>query len=199
MKARRFWLSLIGFVALILAVSAVASRGPDRELAFEREVPSQASREEVSKRLHDVATWPEWHHLLSKAKLVSGETLAVGSRVALTMKPRPWREFTSIAEVVAVGPENLTMRLVEDGSGKLGKAFEGLEWELSLAEKDGSLWVQGRAKARTISWRSRLVSRVTERSVMNQVFYPDLTRLADPARSKAVSPMFDPPPPRKGS
>ncbi len=62
------------------------------------------------------------------------------------------------------------------------RLFDHLEWRLdffpSPQGKEGGV-IHASAIAHTRHWRSRFFGRIAEKIVMNQIFYPDLVKLAE--------------------
>lgn len=189
-QSRRF-VTLFGASVVFLAVVVSGiwlAREPDFELRFERSVPYQGSFDRAVRNLSDIRTWTEWFHSVEK---VTG-TLEAGKTVTLYVNPRKgeWKKFSvelHIMEMVKT-PEltRLTVRVWGDSKGKLQRVFDDISWRIEA--RPGH--ILGAARARTRHWRSRLTGRLDPVSVMNQVFYPDLMRLAtrlDPSSPGAHS------------
>ena len=74
----------------------------------------------------------------------------------------------------------LHLKVLSDSSGRLTQVFDRIEWTVEIQPKpNGGSLIRGTAVAHTCHWRSRLFGKLTERIVMNQVFYPNLMKLSE--------------------
>lgn len=176
-KKRRIAAAIAGLCAATLAVLA---RGPDRALSFERTVPfSDAARARAIRTVGDPQTWSEWFY--STASVEAPQGLRAEAPLTLQIDPHKgeWKKFRVYLEVQSwehsAEGARLKLRVKNDSKGRIAKQFADVEWTIEVAP--GKL--TGRARARTLTWRSRLMSRLSERIVMNQLFYPNLMRLAE--------------------
>ena len=196
---------IFGVLALTGIGAAIAAREPDRDLVFTREMPSALPVETLATSLDSVLSWPQWHHMTVEARRVDLEGKPVpmalqrasaGARVVFTIEPRrdATRRFTLSAEVVEFVPgKKLRLRLIDDSKNRILKIFSHLDWTIEIekglphgapglghqAKESEGTTVRGTLNARTSHWRSRMFSRIAERILLNQVFYPDLRALAE--------------------
>ncbi len=165
-------------VGSLLALASTLAGGPDRELRFERRVPWNGSMEQMNQAMNDPERWTQWFYGLDHVERAGKGLLKPGQKLELAIDPKKgaWKKFSVSVKVTAVGTArrpHLALEVLGDSKGKLQKVFSGIRWEVTADEHA----VTGRAWATTRSWRSRLLSRLSERIVMNQVFYPDVMRL----------------------
>jgi hypothetical protein len=183
-------------VGLGAVAIGVASRGPDFRVSFERQVHSSSSAERLRKSLFRIKHWPAWHHQATGARLknatepgrdqgdqpaeVSAEITA-GSRVILQIDPRgqPWRRFELGIRVLEANPSTGTIRLKleDDPKGKISALLRDLEWTLTITPDAQGSRIVGEIHGDTRSARARFFGRVAPRTLMHQVFYPDLQKL----------------------
>jgi len=180
---RKFVLPLLVTMAGALVLATVGlSRSPDFELRFERRVPSTVSVAVLTQAMGGLANWPDWFYSLKKVETVQGDgELRTGQRLKLWMEPpsKPWKRFEVEAEVLSYKPgRELAIRVLGDSQGKINRILTGLTWRIELLPRLEGAEIIGSATARTAHWRSRLLGRLIERIVMNQVFYPNLTQLS---------------------
>jgi hypothetical protein len=167
-------------------------RGPDFQVSFERQVASAVEPARIEKAVHNLINWPDWHFNTRQVKAVDAggqpysakmQTLLAGSLLEFEMEPpkKEWRRFVIKAVVTDYFPSKiLAVRLLSESSGRLQRIFSNLQWTLEFephASGKGTL-IRGRVSALTRSRRARIFARIAPRIVMNQVFYPDLEKLA---------------------
>jgi hypothetical protein len=167
-------------------------RGPDFQVHFERQVVSQVPPQSLAKSVDHIINWADWHFNTRQVQATDAtgmvysakdQTLMRGSLLRFSMEPpkKEWKRFFIQALVTDYEPGRLfTVRLVEETKGRISQLFSNLQWTVEfLPSKDGrTTLIYGRASALTLSRRARFFSRIAPRVVMNQVFYPDLERLA---------------------
>jgi hypothetical protein len=170
----------------LLAVAAIA-RGPDFDLEFHRELKTDATAEQVDAVLRDLKEWPRWFHSLAEARVVgqagSATPTAVhaGEDLALDIDPHkgPGRRFTLFAHVDEYQPgKRISLHVTSDSQGKITRLFDELHWVVEVGQDSGGRLIQGEGTARTRHWRSRFFGRLADQILMNQIFYPDLFKLA---------------------
>jgi len=177
---------VLGTLALVGALIAVAARGPDFEVPFEREVPTELAEAAISSQLLRVRNWPAWHFDGRSARLEregGAPELQAGDKVWLAIEPRkqPWRRFEFGLRLVEVGPgPRIRVKLEDDPKGKVTALLSGLEWTIeALPSQDGSRrFIRARLSGATRSARARFFARISPRTLMNQVFRADLLALA---------------------
>jgi hypothetical protein len=167
---------------LVLAASKL-SGGPDFDLKFSRELGTTVTPGQVDAVWNDLSAWPRWFHSLGSARALNGSlgTLAKGQELALEIDPKKGerKRFTLHAKVLEYVPEKkLVLRVTYDSKHRITELFDRLDWSLELNPGPGQLNLVGEAHAHTSHWRSRFFGRLADRILMNQVFYPDLFKLA---------------------
>lgn len=174
---------LICVVGSLALLSSWLARGPDFDLEFNREVATQATTAQVDAALRDLREWPHWFHSLASARVLlasgadGGFEVTSGEDIALEIDPMKGerRKYTLHARVLEYVPaKKLSLRVTYDSKHQLTELFNRLDWTVELNPG----FVQGSAHAHTSHWRSRFFGRVAEIVLMNQVFYPDLFKLA---------------------
>jgi hypothetical protein len=199
LKSPRLWLALGSFIVILIATIAYFGRGEDYPIEWTREVPSRLSLAELEPALRDMRFWPVYMRELKEASVVKAdspsqflkapfEVPGVGSEVLLHVEPKgkEWKRYQVRATVIALEPgKRIRFRLIEESTGKTARLLDGLEWEVSIHTSEGRWkehgypsYVRGVATARTRSRRSRFLGRVFRRSMMNQIYWIDLVRLA---------------------
>ncbi len=173
---------VIGFVLLGLALGegTYLSQGPDITLVLDRRFRSSLSPDRLSRNLSSTSRWPQWFHSL--AQVVGPSTLEKGSQLTLKIDPKkgPKKKFDLQAEVIESIPSRLLhLKITGDSSGRLTHLFDRLEWKIEIDPTEQGSSIHGIALAHTRHWRARLFGRLTEKILMNQVFYPNLIQLAD--------------------
>lgn len=183
-------------VCAMILLGVSLARGPDQDLHMKRTIPSDLDPSRLDRNLSAVSRWPQWFFSLGTAKPITNEqTIAKGSRVILHMDPKkgPWKKFDLTVEVKDYVPEKaLVLQVLEDSSGRLFKLFDSIEWNIEfLPSQKGSL-IQGSVSAHTKHWKSRFFGRIAEKILMNQIFYPDLLKLAELKQPFSLDPPNQP-------
>lgn len=174
--------------ALTLAVSLWFSQGPDFDVEFSRDLPSELSASELAPLLATPARWPEWFHQTASVELAGA--LAPGAVATLKIDPNkgPWRKYDLIARVNRFEDGRaLELQVLEDSSGRLTRLFDRLVWTVEILppEKRGKSLVRGTVRAHTHHWKARLFGRVARRILLFQVFFPNTLKLAEFNRIEA--------------
>jgi hypothetical protein len=187
-KTFRPWLVLSSLIGLsFIAFVFFAALGPDRELRFLREIPSSLDPERLDRNISAVSRWPQWFFSTAEVQLLNSEgktdqKLQKGSIVQLKIDPRKGerKRFLLTAEVTDYIPaQRLTLKILKDSTGRLNRLFDDMHWNIELvSRKQGSL-IRGTITARTHHWRARLFGQMSEKILMNQIFYPNLIKLAE--------------------
>lgn len=184
----RFW---GGFIVVLFGASvllmAAAANGPDFVLHFEREIPSTLSPERLQYNIASTTRWPQWFYSLAKVRVLESALedpamIREGARLSLLMDPGKAmsKRFEIIARVKKYVPGKLvTLEIENDSTSRLSRIFKNLEWTIEFTPKDSGTLIRGTASATTCHWRSRLFGRIAERVVMNQIYYPNLIKLAE--------------------
>jgi hypothetical protein len=167
-------------------------RGPDFQVAFEREVVSEVPAAQLEKALHGIHNWADWHfntnrvtalNLLGQEYALAHQTAMTGRLIRFEIEPpkKEWRRFMLHAVISDYFPGKvLAVRLTQDSTGRLEKLFSNLQWTIELEPRPegGGTLIRGRLSGLTQSRRARILSRIAPRILMNQAFYPDLEKLA---------------------
>jgi hypothetical protein len=174
--------------AILGGFCAYEASGPDRQLEFTREVPTSLPRDTLALSISSIPNWPKWFFSVERAERIdiAGRPLPTadqkaenGALIRLEVHPHKGQSrgsFDLTMQVTEYEPGRLiAMRLARDGSGRIDKVVTGLEWRIEL--KPGR--IAATASARTRSWRSRLIGAISERVLMNQLFYPDVMALGE--------------------
>lgn len=185
-----FFVAVMG--ALLMYLGALAN-GPDLDLTFSRDVPSDLATVQLAPAIDQVSNWPTWFFSATSAVLLDDDgtpaktpkIIAGQSRVRLTIDPHGnhRHKFDLTLRVLDYTP-GLKLRLLVagDSTARLPRQFENLEWTIELAKSpagtDARTVIHGTESAHTHNWRSRMFGRMATRTLMNQVFYPDLLGLA---------------------
>ncbi len=174
-----------GFVSVAASALYAANAG-DREIQWAREVPSKCKAEDLRAGLDDLKRWPEWFKALDRVESPEGIVLSgapqVGSRLVLQINPKrsPWSRFNLTVKVLEFEPgKAIRLELLDDSTGRLPQLFSRLEWKVELAEGSRGPVIRGSEVAQTRHWRSRVFGRLAERTLMNQVYYPDLIKFSE--------------------
>lgn len=177
-------------VALTLGAVLLAS-SPDRDLVFTREVQSQVPQAEISQAIDSIPNWVKWHHHLKDVKAQS-PVPQVGEKVEFLIEnpKRQWKRYRLTGEITAYEPgKRVAFKITEDSSQRLGTYFDGIRWNVEVVadpQDSAKTLVKGRLDTRTKHWRSRLYSRIAPRAFLNQIFFPDLIRLAFYGKPEAL-------------
>jgi hypothetical protein len=178
-------LVLLG-ASLLLMVSF--AQGPDLQLQFVRQVPSDTSPAKLDRYVSSVTRWPQWFFSLALATIADHKPLEKGAIITFNIDPHKGahRRFVMTAEVENYSPgHTLELKILTDSSGRLTKLFDLVNWKIDFIPKsvekpgeDGS-YIRGTVTAHTHHWRARLFGRMAEKILMNQIFYPDLIKLSE--------------------
>lgn len=193
-------MAFLGAGALLLVSLA---NEPDRELRFDRELPSHTEIATLEKAVEDPAHWPLWFHQLQSVEKVkpspAGKDFGPGAVIKLVFdsKKSPWSRFELLARLDEFTSRKISLSILEDSKGKLTTQFDRLEWSVALepgageeAETDGTgntgvtritrvTRIKGSAAAHTRNWRSRVFGALATKILMNQVYYPNLIKLSE--------------------
>lgn len=188
---RVYLVSAVAGALLIGACLIYLGSGADRDLHFTREVPTQLPIETLDQSIHSISNWPKWFHTLAKAERVNlmdtplptvDQEAKTGALVMLNFDPgkgarKRFRLLVQVAEYVP--RKSITLRLARDETTKIVRMVEGLEWKIEFkpGPSPGETRIWGTATARTRSWRGRFFGNLSERILMNQLFYPDVMAL----------------------
>lgn len=175
--------------------------GPDLDLTFSRQVPSPFEAAHLDRQISSVTRWPGWFISLARVDTEPSDSkmISQGSILKLHIDPKKGQKkrFDLTFKVTEYVPtQKLHLMLLDDSSGRLVRLFDRVEWILELQpnpKTKGSL-IRGTAIAHTRHWRSRFFGRVSERILMNQIFYPNLVKLAELTHPFSL----DPPAPEQG-
>ncbi|MBI2711936.1 MAG: hypothetical protein HYX41_03585 [Bdellovibrio sp.] len=182
--------SLLGLGVLFLGMAA---QGPDLDMKFVREIPSKLSPERLEYNISSTTRWPQWFYSVANVKVLNPQspseqayTITEGSRLSFQMDPGKGlhKKFELIAKVIKYVPGKvLSLEVEGDSTHRLSSIFEKITWTIHLVPnpngKELGTLIRGEASAKTRHWRSRLLGRIAERVVMNQIFYPNLIKLAE--------------------
>lgn len=194
-----------GFLVLLLGTAvlllAAAANGPDLTLQFSREIPSTLTPERLEYNISSVTRWPQWFYSLAKVRILSSKEklaenahpnsakftaesydISEGTRLSLLMDPGKAlsKRFEITARVKKYIPGKvLSLEIENDSTNRLSHIFKNLVWTLEFIPNGTGTLIRGHASAETCHWRSRIFGRIAERVVMNQVFYPNLIKLAE--------------------
>jgi hypothetical protein len=177
-------------------VIASCMNGPDLELHFIREVSSPLSTQWIDRNLASPLRWPGWFFSLREAKILDQAPLQAGSTLEFFIDPKKvkWKQFQIRLKVINYIPGRLLkLTILEDSSQRLTQLFSHLDWTIELIPQGQGTLIRGSATAKTHHWRSRLFGRLAQRILMNQVFYPDLIKLAQLKQPFSVEPKLAPP------
>lgn len=201
-----FWITLAALSVLVTAFCIVKANGPDKDLTFTREVYSNDDIETLDRKIYNILSWPEWHHMTIDAKMIDfrgneyspkNQTALTGGVVKFVVEPKAnkWRRFELLTRITEYEPKKvLHMMLLQDSNGKISRLFDRMEWRIELLPSDKprhKALIRGTLYAHTNNWRSRLVGSIAHRALMNQIFYPDLPVLAG-LQTKQTSDMLGP-------
>ena len=194
MKRKLTWIAA-GLTVLGMLI-AVLGAPPNRDLRFSRDVFSEIDADVLGASIDNTINWPKWNFMMEEAKRVDArdmefptrdQVVAAGAKIKIVFEPRKesWRRFQIDAQVAEYLPHRkIRMILMLDHSGKIYRLFDHLEWTVELLPPPpGSpgrirTWIRGSLTAHTSSMRARLFSRIDERTLLNQAFYPDLISLS---------------------
>jgi hypothetical protein len=197
-----FGISILGLFLGTAALFTYYAQSPDRELDFVREVPSSLSPTRLDRNISTVARWPQWFFALKKVHMGQSETATTAQGNPLQKVQKGYiltldidskkglkKKYSLTAQVTQYIPgKRLDMKILDDTSGKLTRLFDHIEWSIELKPKDKGSLIRGEMHARTRHWRSRLFGQIAEKILMNQLFYPDLLKLAELKQPFSVEP-----------
>lgn len=183
--------------SILLGLVLLGASLPDRTLEMERVVYSKELPETIAATIDQVEDWPEWHFQLEKSRIIGPSPLVVGSRIEWILKPREWKIAVWELEVKEYVPgRKVRLAFVRDEPAKLDRTLQQLEWSIERLPEtpDHQVPIRGYVTVRTRGARSRLLALVAEKIILNQVFYPDLTKFQFDLSATHHHPAFDPPP-----
>lgn len=179
------------------AYCAFQAEGPNRELAFVREVPTALPPETLTQSIQVISNWPQWFFTLAKAERVdvmgrpfptSDQILVKGALVQLEIQPHKGEHRGSFQlefQISDFVPNKfVSMKLVKDQSGRIAKLFDRLDWKIELLP--GS--IRATETAHTRHWRSRMMASLAQRTLMNQLLYPDVMALGQFTQPQSQNP-----------
>jgi hypothetical protein len=186
---------LLGAATLLAlggALGGWAARGPDFQVQFEREVITSTPPEPLKKAVHNLINWSEWHFntrevlaidLTGLAYPPKAQVLMKGALIEFSMEPpkKEWKRFVIKAVATEYSPgQILSVRLLDESKGRISQLVAHLQWTIEFLPSPSGVGtlIRGRATALTQSPRARFFGRLFPRILMNQLFYPDLERLA---------------------
>ncbi len=192
---RRFYRPFARFIVLLSAVFSILcvylASGPDRDLHFSREIPSQLEPARIDRNFSAMTRWPQWFFSLSEVQVLNSENVAdktlpqvlkPGETLQLDIDPHKGKSkrFQIRAEVTKYSPgQSLSLKILQDSSHRLTRLFDQIEWTLEIKPHGHGSLLRGTATAHTSHWRSRLLGYFAEKIIMNQIFYPDLIKLSE--------------------
>lgn len=201
----RLWLVIGLILGIGMAALAFLGRGPDYTIEWKRDVPSKLKLSELDPALRDLRTWPVYFHDLRQATILAAdgstpkqplfEIPALGTQIRFEIEPRgkEWKRYTLLAKVIAYEPgKKIRFLLLEESTGKTTRLLRNIEWEVSVHGSDGK-WekkgypsvVHGEIQGETRTSHARFLGRIADRSLMNQVYWIDLVRLANFVENQA--------------
>jgi hypothetical protein len=75
--------------------------------------------------------------------------------------------------------KRIALRITHDSKNRLTSYFDRLDWVVEVAPgSSGHALLKAEASAHTSHWRARLFGRIADQILMNQVYYPDVFKLA---------------------
>ena len=163
--------------------------------------------EHLALNVQTIARWPQWFYSLKSVKILSQPSspdtvvnnkndptlIQEGTRLLLMMDPGKGlrKKFEVTARVSRFVPQQLLkLEIEEDSTHRIDEILGNLSWTIEFlpmppqdqstpTKMRGITLIRATVQAETRHWRSRLFGRLTERIVMNQVFYPNLIKLAE--------------------
>jgi hypothetical protein len=207
MKTLKFWAALLVLIfGSCLYYGSVLAHGPDMDLTFVRDVPTNLTPEYLDKVINEIPHWPNWFYFGAKANQLDfrgmpyplqDQNLARGAVIEMLFDPHRLERdrFTLKYQVLEYIPhQKMTIRVVFDSKKALTKLFDRIDWTIEFLPnpraKDagqGTL-IRGTEIVHTSHWRSRLFGRLFPSIFLNQIFYPNLLTLADIKNPDTVHP-----------
>jgi hypothetical protein len=115
-------------------------------------------------------------HLLDPSLIKTGALLRLEMKPARAMS----KSYHLIAKVTEYEPKKrLSLVIIEDSSGRLTRLFNLIQWNLTLEPTPTGSTIHVRELAHTQHWKSRFFGRMAEKILMNQIYYPDIIKLAE--------------------
>lgn len=208
-QRKRYWGGMIVLtLGTTLLLSAAVINGPDYDSTFEREVLSEVDPEALRFALDHVDQWPQWFFSMKEARVVdrNGNPLSIkdqvpmpGAKIRLHFDPKKGehRRFDLVVRILEYHPgHSVRLRVELDSTGRLTQLFSKIEWSIEIVSQNSEMGTQsmlrGSQVVTTRHWRSRFLTRIARRIVLNQLFYPDLIRLSritQPRDPKGLSAM----------
>lgn len=175
------WKWILPIITAFWVTIGVLGRNPNIDLHFRRVVESEIQLMSLSGYLTDIESWPSWFYQLKKVTQVGGpEKIGVGSVLEFEVEPpqKKWRRFTMRVQILQFASTEIRMKIIDDSRELFKKLVSDLEWGVTLEPKsDGKILILGRASARTETFKGRIFGRLSERILLNQLFYADLEAL----------------------
>lgn len=183
------------FILSIFIFWAFTYQRSDFSLSLNRAVPSYETEAVLGKALFNLSDWPVFVRGLKTVTIFSDESksatqeqLAVGAVANLLIEPpgKEWKRFHVDLLVLEVDPDRLVrFRFLADSSGKMNHLAGDLEWRIQIEPaslKDKQRGYQSRVigslSGVTESPRARFFGTLSERILLNQIFFFDLIKLA---------------------
>ena len=187
-------LSFLLFFLSLLGGSLYFANGPDFQLQLSRDIHSELEASRIDRNLSATNRWPQWFNALQRVEgdQKSPSSVTAGDHLTLVIQSKKGlREpFRLTAEVVEYAPEKLLhLKILSDSSGRTFKLFDQLEWKIQLFPSEKGTLIRGTATAYTRHWKSRLFGKLSEKIIMNQLFYPNLIQLSTLRQPFSVNPV----------
>jgi hypothetical protein len=173
-------------LAVFGAYCAVQASGEDQTLVFTREVPTSLPPETLNQSIGMVPLWTNWFYTVGQAERIdimgralplSNQKPVQGALIRLEIQPHRGEHrgsFDLLLKVADYVPGKfVTLKLAQDQTGRITRLFDSLEWKIEFLPGV----IRGTETAHTSHWRSRLFAALSQRILMNQLFYPDLMAL----------------------
>ncbi len=175
----------------------------DFRVQLKRTVPSYESETSLGEELFNLADWPVFVRGLKRAVVraedgseLREQKLTVGATLRLEIEPpgKEWKRFTVDFLILEIDPnKSFRLRFTKDSSGKMDQLFSELEWTLRIEpalmgqkEKNILSGVFGELTGVTYSKRSRFFGTLSEKILLNQIFFFDLIKLASVSHQKEL-------------
>ncbi len=207
----------LAFCLLVVAICAVLANGPDQSLELERVIVAENEPADLKMAFDKLEHWSKWHFDTNQVQSIiftdhesipHDQSLGKGILLKFFVAPpkKPWKKFDLYAEVIDYQPgKSIALKYKNDSKGLLHQYFDSIEWQVTLEPYQGdperrgpngrkiTSQVRGKVWAHTKHWRPRMFSAMgnwVSRIIANQIFYPDLQKLAEftPPDSKALNP-----------